>query len=321
MGLEYSITAVRRKRSGGSIVKIILVIVLVLAILSSGLLIGGCFYMVSAMANHRVEKLEATPDTFKLPGENVQTTSKDGIALKAWYIRHDQPKGVVILLHGMDGMDASSMLGHGKFLYDAGYSSVALDMRAHGRSGGNRIAFAYEEPQDVEAVLDWMKERHELKDIPVALLGLSMGGATAIRTAAARPDVDAVISISSYATLEEMSEDYMRIMGAPEILIRLSMPVLKWIYGFTYHVDPANASPLHDISKIAPRPLLLAHGTADSQTAIKHARQLRDAAGKNTELWEEESADHCILTGDGTGAEDGEYRTKITSFLDRSLGQ
>lgn len=92
------------------------------------------------------------------------------------------------------------MLGHSRALRDAGYASVALDMRAHGRSGGERIGLAFEEHRDVAAVLDWIEAQPALKGKPVALLGVSMGGAVALRTAGMRPDVDAVISVSAFAS-------------------------------------------------------------------------------------------------------------------------
>lgn len=293
-----------------------LAIILILSLIG---LYGVSYYFVCQMSDHRVEKLETVPGKMGLHGESISIASSDGTPLKAWYIPCSASKGTVIVLHGMDGMDASSMLGHCKFLYDAGYSSIALDMRAHGRSGGSSISFAYREPGDVGAVLDWIKGRAECRSLPVAVIGLSMGGATAIRAAAARTDIDAVVSISSYASIEEMSADYMKMMGASDPLIRIFMPFMKLAYMAKFRVIPSKASPLYDIAKIPPRPILLAHGTKDGQTALKHVYELYNASGRNAELWVEKGAGHCILKGDGSGPEDEFYRSRILKFLDKAL--
>jgi alpha-beta hydrolase superfamily lysophospholipase len=216
-------------------------------------------------------------------------------------------------------MDASSLLGLSKFLYSEGYSSLVLDMRAHGRSGGEKIAFAYEEPRDINAAVDWIKSRPEYKNVPVALMGLSMGGAAAIRAASGRKDIDAVISISSYASVVEMASDFMKTGGMPDALLKVTMPFIELSYAVKFRVIPSKASPVYDITNIPPRPILIAHGTADTQIDVKHAYELYKASGEKAELWIEEGADHCIFKGDGTGPEDEAYRKKIIAFLDKAL--
>ena len=119
----------------------VIVLVLVLA------LYGFSVYSMNRVISHRVVKLVATPATYGLAGESVDLVSRDGIPLRAWWVpRRPAPSGVVVVLHGMDGMDASSLLGHAKFLHDAGYAAFVLDMRAHGRSGGTRVGLSVLEP-------------------------------------------------------------------------------------------------------------------------------------------------------------------------------
>lgn len=299
--------------------KLLITIPVVLILLIAGTLFGGSYYIINQLADHRVVKLETTPAKLGLPSDTINITSSDGIPLKAWLIPNASPKGIVILLHGMDGMDSSSMLGHSKFLYDAGYTSIALDMRAHGRSGGDRIGFAFDEPKDVISLLDWIKGKEEYKGLPVAVLGVSMGGATAIRAAAAREDINAVISVSSYASIEKMSADFMRGSGVPGIFVDITLPFMKLVYTIKYWVIPSNSSPSYDMAKISPRPILIAHGTADTQTIVDHANMLYEASGKKAELWIENGADHCIFKGNAAGSEDKFYSDKIIEFLDRSL--
>jgi fermentation-respiration switch protein FrsA (DUF1100 family) len=257
--------------------------------------------------------METTPEELGLQAETIQVTSSDGIPLQAWWIAAPEAKGIVVVLHGMDGTDASTMLGHARFLYDAGYSSLVLDMRAHGRSGGERIGLAFEEPRDVSAALDWVAAQPELRDQPLALLGLSMGGATALRTAAIRPEVDAVISVSAFASVDRVLGQGMRLMGAPEELIGIYTPFTRLAMLTLYGAWPSAASPERDIPSITPRPVLIAHGDADDQIPVENATLLKNAAGDNAELW--------IVPGAGHGAEilTPEAIRAVVMFFDKHL--
>mgnify|MGYP006277464731 FL=1 len=299
-----------------------LVITLIVVLFLPLALYGSTLYFLNQMFVYRVEKLVTTPAELGLPGETIALTSADGIPLKAWWILTDAPQGVVVVLHGMDGQDASTMLGHAEFLHEAGYATLALDMRAHGRSGGKRIGLAFEEPQDVAAALDWIAAQPELEDVPVALLGVSMGGATAIRTAAQRPDVDAVASVSAFASVDMMIHDaFVMMMDAPDVVIAIFTPFTRLAFRTMYGVWPTQASPLVDISEIPPRPILIAHGDADSQVSVENAYALSEAAGGQVELWIVEGADHFVYKENGAAPEDAFYRERILAFLDAHLGE
>lgn len=219
--------------------------------------------------------------------------------------------GIVVLLHGMDGMDASIPLPHAVFLKDAGYSSLVLDMRAHGCSGGDRIGLAFEEPRDVNAALDWIAAQPDLHDQPVVLFGISMGGATAIRAASERPDVDAVISVSAFASIDRMLSTGMRSM------VRVYEPFVRLAIWVVYSAGPTSHSPLADMPRTATRPVWLIHGTADSQVDVSNAELLIQSAQGRAETWIVPGAEQCVFTGDGTGPEDALYRQKVLELLDR----
>ena len=287
-----------------------------------GALIIGLYVVsivfVKDVFEHRVMKFVNTPESLGLNAEKIELTSRDGINLMGWWIPQEEMKGIIILLHGMDGMDASTLLPQAEFLNDAGYSVFVLDMRAHGRSGGERIGLAFEEPQDVEAVLDWILSDPTLAVEPVILLGLSMGGATAIRTAAYRPDVEAVISVSAFSSIDKMVGGGMRMMGFPEVGIKIFEPFIKVSILAVYGVWPANVSPLADLPKIENRQVFILHGTSDNQIPIENAYLLQAVAGDNVTFSIIEGADHLIFAEDGMGnsLEDQIYREQILRFLE-----
>ncbi|HSM23463.1 MAG TPA: alpha/beta fold hydrolase [Anaerolineaceae bacterium] len=289
---------------------------IIIALTAVGMYVFSIIFINSTFS-HRVVKNEFTPEEFGLSADTISLTSSDGIDLMGWWIPVDEPQGIVIVLHGMDGLDASSLLPQAVFLNDSGYSVFVLDMRAHGRSGGERIGLAFEEPRDVIPVLDWINAQSNLKDTPVTLLGLSMGGAVAIRTAAARPDVDAVISVSAYASIDKMISQGMRLMDFPEALIQFFVPFSKLGMLTVCGVWPASASPLADIPKIEEQPVLIMHGDQDQQISVDNAYLLKEAAGDNVTIVIIEGADHLIFTqnGNGDNIEDQDYRENILKFL------
>jgi fermentation-respiration switch protein FrsA (DUF1100 family) len=74
-------------------------------------------------------------------------------------------------------------------------------------------------------------------------------------------------------------------------------------------------SPLEVVDEIAPRPLLLMHGTADPVIPFEHSERLHAAAGEPSELWILEGARHAALFDHDPAA----YREKVMGFLERHL--
>lgn len=296
-----------------------LTIIVAILVVFCLLVYGSMLWTISSIFSHQVVVGECvTPETYGLHAETIPLTSSDGIALEAWWVLPDsEPLGTVVLLHGMDGMDATAMLGHARFLREVGYASLVLDMRAHGRSGGGRIGLAFDEPRDVSAALDWLLAQETVRQRPVILLGVSLGGATAIRTAAARPEVDAVISAGSFASVDRMIMGFMEMMGAPQALAAVLDPFAKLALLTIYGAWPATASPVHDIGAIAPRPILLMHGENDDQISLDHLETLWEAAGPGAEVWIVPGAGHIVFREDELGADDQAYKERLVEFLSK----
>ena len=119
-----------------------------------------------------------TPAEFGLSFEDVECRTADGERLAGWVVSPPQPRGTVLLFHGLRH-NRGRMLPRIAWLAPAGYRCVAFDHRAHGASTGRCSSFGFHERQDVAAVVDYVEQRWP--EEPRAALGNSMGAAALLR--------------------------------------------------------------------------------------------------------------------------------------------
>lgn len=117
----------------------------------------------------------------------------EGILHQGWIgaAKTAQRRGTVIFLHGiMDNRGSSGkILNH---FQQMGFDAVALDLRAHGESGGDVCTFGVLEKRDLSRVID------SLSPGPVVLMGTSLGAAIALQTAAVDNRISAVVAAESF---------------------------------------------------------------------------------------------------------------------------
>ena len=287
------------------------------------LLIGtGVTYLIIAssvingMADVRIVKNENTLSDFDLTGYSFNVTTADNIDINSYVVPNSASKANVIILHGMHGMDATSLFDYAKFIYDAGYTPIIVDMRAHGNSTGESLSFGYNEPLDVIAVIDYISADNDLKDKPIVIYGLSMGGSVAINTAALSDKVDGIIAISPYKSIQGQVSDYMARDGASSLFIKSFMPAINLKLRMKFKTNPKINSPINQISKMRDIPMLIIHGDNDTQTNYNHSEELYSkSVSSNKQLWIVEDAEHLIV--DNVLAESSEdYRLRVIEWLD-----
>jgi alpha-beta hydrolase superfamily lysophospholipase len=128
-------------------------------------------------------------------GRDVIVPTRDGLHLKArwWTVR--QPRGVVVVAHGLGehgGTYAHLAEAVGGALE---LDFFALDFRGHGRSPGRRgVVRRYQDlVEDLRAVVEFARARRP--DVPLFVLGHSNGGQVVLRLALEPPQgVAAVIA-------------------------------------------------------------------------------------------------------------------------------
>ena len=276
--------------------------------------------VISSMADVRVVRNDAVLADYGLEGEQIWVVAKDGITINAYVVPNSESKGNVLILHGMHGMDATSLFDYASFIFDAGYTPVVVDMRAHGKSEGESLSFGYLETLDVMAVVDFLKEDNRYKDQPIIIYGLSMGGSTAVNTAAISDQVDGIIAISPFKSYQAQVADYMKRDGAPAAFVKVFEPFVNLVLWNKFGVSPVKESPIKTITGIRDIPIFIVHGDEDTQTAVYHSVDLHGSSfSEDKELWIVAGADHLIVS-DVLADSSSYYRNRIIGFLDFYFG-
>ncbi len=114
--------------------------------------------------------------------EEGKITGKNEIELYYQSWLSPKEKGIVVIVHGL-GEHSGRYSNLVNQLNGKSLSIYAMDLRGHGRSGGKRghVDSFLDYIHDVKAFIELIKEKHT--NIPVFLLGHSMGGNIAMRYA------------------------------------------------------------------------------------------------------------------------------------------
>lgn len=259
---------------------------------------------------------------FGLPApDSLRLTTSDNIRIFAYEICPERPAGVVICLSGIENPSVTAYYGHAAEFYKAGVATIMTDLRGHGRSGGSRIGLAFEETLDVKAVTDYIKRDTKYQGVPVIVMGVSMGGAVAIRSIGGNNDIDALISLSAFSSLE----DFMRANREallPMIPENEMDGVTREIVREKYGVDASVSSPLYALRGLNNRPVLMMHSLGDTQVPYVCFEKLTaEASGYTTDIEKMTvPGDEHFICKDFTRPQaDKEYMDRVMAFVRRVI--
>ncbi len=225
-----------------------------LALLAGGLLLGfiGVALGVGEWLSHpAIRTIGPPPPDFSAREVRIETAPAGHVA--GWFAPGQRGQGAVLLLHGVRS-DRTQMLGRARFLNRAGYSTLLIDLPAHGESTGDRITFGAREAAGVKAALGFL--RRESPGGRIAVIGVSLGAASTV-LALPSPAPHAVVLESMYPTIEDAVANRLTTILGPAGAT-LAGPLL-WQLPLRAGVSTSDLRPLERIVRLG-APVLIASG-------------------------------------------------------------
>jgi len=252
-----------------------------------------------------------TPKDQGIAFQELKLRTSDGVQLYGWWMPPKKPyiKKAIIFAHGRS-VDRRQGMRFAKALHKAGFGMVTFDFRNSGRSQKAFNSMGYHEQKDITKVVDFLYKKGIRK---IGIFGFSMGAATGILAMAKDKRIDAGVFEASYADLG----DALAHLGKARYGIS-RYPFLPAILGWFAIRGGLSVDELHPeryIARIAPRPILLMHGTWDFIIPPSHGERLYKAAREPKELWMVPKAKHAeIWQRMGVLAE-----RKVTRFFQKAF--
>ena len=263
--------------------------------------------------------------------EDVRFRTPDGLTLAGCYLRGVRPRRGVILFGLEFGSNRWSCLPYCEHLLEAGYDVFSFETRGQGDSecqpGYEPLQWVTDfEVSDAKAALAYLKGRPDADPHGVGFFGISKGAGAGLFAAVGDPHVRCCVTdgvFGVYTTLVPYMRHWFRIYNN-RLLIQALIPT--WYYGMVglsglRRVQRVRGCrfPLLEkvLPRLAPRPLLMIHGGADTYIKPEMARALFARAQEPKELWVVEGAKHnqaLVTHGE-------EYRRRVREFFDKHLAQ
>ena len=223
-------------------------------------------------------RLYREPRNAGLEYELVQFSSLNGKKLYGLYFRTRPPaKGVIVHFHGNFG-NVSNHFHLSAFLLKYGFDVFIFDYQGFGGSEGRPTP--KNTVEDGQAAVRYV--RSVAPQIPVGIFGQSVGAAIAAVTAEKEPDVKAVVLESGFTTYRAILKDVMRRSF-------LTYPFASFVPRM---IARRKQDQIDSIANIAPRPLLLIHGTRDKTIPFSMSEALFEKAREPKRFLKVEGADH-----------------------------
>jgi len=238
------------------------------------------------------------------PHEDVSFTTSDGLRLQGWYIP-SRNGAAVIAFPGRRGPQA-----HARMLARNGYGVLLFDRRGEGASEGDPNLFGWGGEKDIEAAVDFLRQRPDVEPGQIGGIGFSVGGELMLQFAAESDGLAAVVSDG--AGTRAFSED-MQDVPSPDKWFGLPFLATKSaaVAVFSSTMPPPQLTDL--VPRISPTPLFLIWAPNSGGENMNPTYHL--LAGEPKSIWAIPEARHI----QGITARPKEYEQRVVRFFDHAL--
>ena len=213
--------------------------------------------------------------------ESVHIKSHDGLTLSGYIKKTDNPKRIILAMHGYKSRCSKDFALISDYLFGSGCTVVFTDQRAHGASEGEFTSFGINERHDCIAWLDYITENIS-ESLPVYLCGVSMGASSVLMASGKQlpPCVHGIIADSPFSspadiishTLDRKAD---RRTNKEKLKNHLDLTVMKR-FGFSLYDYSVN-----EAMKTNSVPVLLFHSADDKTTPLSMSESIfRDCSAE-----------------------------------------
>lgn len=245
----------------------------------------------------------------KLPYENWEITSHDGLALKAVYYPGSSDK-TVVWVHGYTSHAERESAYPGLFYHRLGFNVLVPYLRAHGPSEGKYLSFGPMECMDLKKWVDEINARNP--EGSILLHGLSMGGGIVLDLANLEmKNVKCLIADAPTFGIEKFFRDI-----AGQIFKKNAERVLPFVFERFKKEFGVDAKAFDSIQTVGSSryPLLLSAGSNENRE--EQFRLLRDQNPQDTSVVILPGCNH----GNGMYKQTELYQTAISEFIGKHIG-
>jgi pimeloyl-ACP methyl ester carboxylesterase len=298
-------------------------------------LVGLYFYLLYRYLDYLVRIFQEKP-LFIIPRgepqgcvEEVRFPTSDGLALYGCYLRRagglEQHRRGVILFGLEFGANCWGSVPYCEHLLARGFDVFTFEFRNQGQSDRQPdyepLQWVTEyEVRDMRAALEYLKGRSDADPRGIGFFGISRGGAAGLLAAADDGFVRCMVTDGAFATYTTMVPYMRKWIGIYSHRYWLQRVLPNWYYGLLARaglrrIRRERCCRFPDLEpamrELAPRPLLMIHGGADTYIKPEMARALYDRARHPKEFWLVDGAKHNQAIQ--TAGE--EYRRRVLDFF------
>ena len=294
------------------------------------------FYLLSRHMGFIVRVFHETPLFIVLRGqpvedaEDIRIPTADGLTLRGCYLHAQWPRRLGVILFGLEfGSNRWGCIPYCQFLAENGFDVLAVEFRGQGESDPQpgyepRQWVTDYEVRDIEAALAYLKSRSDADPKGVGFFGISKGGSAGVIVAAGDPYVRCCVTDGIFSTRGTMTlymKKWVAIISTRYWLQRI-LPL--WYYGLFADaglrcIEETTGCHFPQLEfalpRLAPRPLFMIHGGADTYIKPDMARALFARARQPKEFWLVNGAKHNQALQ--VAGED--YRQRVLAFFQKHL--
>ena len=230
-------------------------------------------------------------ETRQLPHEDIQITSFDGLPLWGKFYEFKPGAPIELMFHGYRGGAERDLSGGVQRCFKLGRSTLIVDQRCSGKSGGHVITFGIREHRDCLAWVDYLARRFG-PETKILMTGISMGASTVLMAAGKElpPNVIGVIADCGFSSPKEIIQ---KVIGDMKLPPKLAYPFVRLGARLFGHFDLEEYSPM-EAMKTCRVPVLFFHGEDDDFVPCDMSRAMYAACTSRKELVTVPGAGHGL---------------------------